>query len=137
LTITLDQINIAVWETTQFKFDAGFNPQVGQKWGMNLPVHLRGYDYVIDSVEAIQDGYLFKYHSGIDVPQDSLLLTVIGSSPDQDHGNVVRQDSVIEYSKSLTYSAPLPSGQITVELTVIESVPLQGPWTLTWTPPSK
>jgi hypothetical protein len=137
LTITLDQVNIAVSDTTRFTFDVGPNPQVGQKWALKLPLHLRNYDYVIDSVEVIKDGYLFNYHTGIDVPQDLLLLNILGSSPKLDHSNVVRQKTVVEYSESFTYSAPLPAGQLTVELSLTESVPLRGPWTLTWTPPGK
>ena len=137
VTITLDQVNIAMSETTQLSFDTGPNPQVGQKWELNLPIRLRNYDYVIDSVEMIEGGYLFKYHSGIDVPQDLLLLNIIGSSPEQDNGRTDRRETVIEYSKGLIYSAPPPAGQLTVELTVTESVPIQGPWTLTWTPPRK
>lgn len=137
VSITLDQINISASDSTQFSFDAGSNLQVGQKWKLNLPVHLLNYDYVIDSVEVIEGGYLFKYHSGVDVPQDSLLLNIVGYSAEQDNGKTVWQETVIEYSKSLIYAYPFPSGQLTVELTVMETVPLEGPWTLTWTPPSQ
>jgi hypothetical protein len=137
VTITLDQVNIAVSETTQFTFDAGPNPQMGRKWELNLPIQLRNYEYVIDSVEVIQDGYLFKYHTGIDVPQDSLFLNIVGHSPEQDHGKTDRRETVVEYSKSMIYSAPFPIGRLTVELAITESVPLQGPWTLTWMPESQ
>lgn len=137
VTITLDQINISASDSTQFSFDAGAKPQVGQKWELNLPVNLRNYEYVIDSVEVVEGGYLFKYHSGVDVPQDSLLLNIVGYSAEQDNGRTVWQETVIEYAKSLIYAAPFPAGQLTVELTVNETVPLDGPWTLTWTPPSQ
>jgi len=137
VTITLDRINISLSDKTQFSFDAGPNPQVGQKWELNLPIYLRNSDYVIDSVEVIKDGYLFKYHSGVDVPADSLFLNIVGYSPEQDNNSEVSRETVIEYSKSLTYSAAFPVGKLTVELAVSETVPLQGPWTLTWTPPSK
>lgn len=137
LTITLDQVNIAVSETTQIKFDAGPNPQVGQKWEINLPVHLRNYEYMIDSVEAIEDGYLFKYHSSVDVPQGLLFLNIAGTSPEGINSSVALQETTVEYSESFTYPAPLPTGPLTLELTLTESVPLPGPWTLTWTPPSK
>ena len=40
LTITLDQVNIAMFYTFEFQFDAGANPQLGQKWELNLPVQL-------------------------------------------------------------------------------------------------
>jgi hypothetical protein len=135
LTITLDQVNITVTDTTQFTFDAGSNPQVGQKWELNLPVHLRNYDYVIDSVEVIKDGYRFNYHSGMDAPEGvSLEINIVGSSPEQQSGKLINQKSVVTYSDSFTYSAPLPTGQLTVEVGLTETVPLQGPWTLTWTP---
>jgi hypothetical protein len=137
LTITLDQINIALSEKTQFSFDAGPAPQAGQTWELNLPIHLRGYEYVIDSVEVIENGYLFKYHAGNDVPQDSLSLSIAGYSPEQDNSRAVQKETVTEYSKDLIYSTPFPTGQLTVELTVTETVPLPGPWTLTWTPPDK
>jgi len=137
LTITLDQINIAVSDTTQFTFDAGTDPQVGQRWELNIPIHLRNYEYVIDSVEVIENGYLFKYHAGNDVPQDSLALSIGGYSPEQDNGRAVQKEILTEYSKDLIYSTPFPTGQLTVELTVTETVPLPGPWTLTWTPPDK
>jgi hypothetical protein len=137
VTITLDQINIVLLDKTQFNFDVGPNPQVGQKMEFNLPIHLRSYDYVIDSVAVIENGYLFKYHSGIDVPQDSLSLNIPGYSPEQDNGRTTRQETRIEYSKGLIYSAPFPTGQLTVELTVMETTPLRGPWIVTWIPPGK
>jgi hypothetical protein len=137
LTITLDQINIGVFDTTQFNFNVGPNPQVGQKWELNLPIHLRKYDYVIDSVEAIKDGYLFKYHSGIDAPEGvSLDINIVGSTLEGSSSQVNGGNTVVEYSGSLTYSVQ-PTGQLTVELTLSETVPLQGPWTLTWTPSNK
>jgi hypothetical protein len=138
LTITLDQVNIAVADRTQFTFDAGLNPQVGQKWELDLPVHLRNYEYVIDSVEVIKDGYRFNYHSGTDTPEGvSLEIIIVGSSPEGGSGTLIDQKSVVTYSDSFTYSAPLPTGQLTVQLGLTESVPLKGPWTLIWTPPSK
>jgi hypothetical protein len=138
LTITLDQINIAKTDTTQFTFDAGSAPQVGQKWDLNLSVHLLKYDYVIDSVEVIKNGYLFKYHSGMDVPDGtSPMFNLIGHTPEQDSSALNSGKTIIEYSEKLTYSPPLPTGQLTVQLTSMETIPLDGPWTLTWTPPNK
>jgi len=137
LTITLGQVNIAMTDTTQFTFDAGSNPRVGQMWKINLPIHLRNYDYVIDSVEAIKDGYLFKYHSGLGAPAGvSLDIVIVGSTPEQINGSLIQQGTVVEHSDSFIYLTP-PSGQLTVELSLTEFVPLQGPWTLMWSPPNK
>jgi hypothetical protein len=138
LTITLDQINIAKFYAFEFHFDVGANPQTGQTWEFNVPVRLGSYGYVMDSVEMIENGYLFKYHSGTDVPEGtSLLFNLIGHTPEQNSSEVRNGATVVEYSEELIFSPPLPTGQLTVELTSMETVPLQGPWTLTWTPPSK
>lgn len=141
LTITLDQVNIQVSNTTRFNFDAGTDPQVGQKWELNLPIHLGRYDYVIDSAEMIKDGYLFRFHSSPNVPEGtSFILDIPGSS--QERGPTSseedrRSKTVVKYSENITYLVPPPTGQLTVELTLFETIPLRGPWTLKWTPPSK
>jgi hypothetical protein len=136
VTITMDQIHIGVTNTAQFQFDAGSNPQIGQKWELNLPIHVGAYEYVMDSVEVMEDGYLFRYHSGKDVPEGTSLDPVIlGASPEKSAGRVVSGGSRVEYSDHIIYSS-IPAGPLTVELSLYESVPLQGPWTLTWTPPN-
>ena len=141
LTITLDQVNIAVTDTTQFTFEAGLNPQAGQKWEIDLPVRLRGYEHVIDSVEAIESGYLFKYHSGSDAPEGvGLFINILGVSPDQQNNmqansTLVNQGKTVVYADNIVYPPPLPTGVLTVELSLTESVLLHGPWTLIWSPP--
>lgn len=131
LTITQDQVNIGVSDTTQFTFDTGPNPQMGQRWELNLPIHLRNYDYVIDSVEVVENGYLFKFHPSMDVPEEAtLFLDIVGSSPSSTAEDYTDQ-TVVEYS--LVYLNP-PTGQLAVELTLMETVQLHGPWTLIWKP---
>ena len=138
LTITLDQVNLAVSYTFEFHFDAGANPQKGQRWDLNIPVHLGSYEYVMDSVEVIENGYLFKYHSGKELPEGaSLLFNLIGHTPESESGEKKDRETTVDYSAKFTYAPPLPAGQLTVNLTSMETVPLQGPWTLTWSPPSK
>ena len=138
LTVTLDQINIATFYTFDFNFDAGPNPQTGQRWDLNLPIRLGNYEYFMDSVEVIENGYLFKYHSGTDVPEGTApLFNLIGYTPEQDSSTLNHGETVVEYSEKLIYSPSPPTGQLTVELTSMETVPLQGPWTLIWTPPGK
>jgi len=135
VTITLDQVNVAATDTAQIKFDAGSNPQIGQKWDLDLPIHVRSYEYVINSVEVIKNGYLFKYHSGSDAPKGiSLNIVILGSSSEGDSDSVDNRNIVAQYSNSLTYPSSMPTGSLTVELSLTEFVPLQGPWTLTWTP---
>jgi len=138
LTITLDQVTIAMFYTFEFTFDAGANPQTGQKWELNLPIRLGSYEYIMDSVEAIENGYLFKYHSGTDVPEGtSLMFNLIGHTPEKDSSELRNGKTIVTYSERLTYSSPIPTGQLTVQLSSTETTPLHGPWTLTWSPPTK
>jgi len=133
ITVTQDQIHIGVTNTAQFQFDAGSNPQVGQKWELDLPVRLGTYEYVMDSVEVVEGGYLFKYHAITDVPEGQALgLMIPGVQPEKDDSTVRAN----EYSERITFSS-LPTGRLTMELSLYESVPFKGPWTLTWTPPGK
>jgi hypothetical protein len=135
LTMTLDQINIGVEHTTQFNFDTGPNPQVGQEWQLNLPVRAGKYECIIDSVEMIENGYLFKYHPSIGVPEETaVFFDIVGNSSSSsidDRGS----EPILKYS--LIYPDTPPIGQLTVEFSLYEAVPLHGPWTLTWTPPDK
>ncbi|MBK9924960.1 MAG: hypothetical protein IPP66_06660 [Anaerolineales bacterium] len=141
LTIILDSINIDATSVARFDFNAGPNPQVGQVWQLNLPIQMGKYEFMIDTAERIEDGYLFRYHSGIDVPQGtSFMLDIVGSS--QERGPSAgeedrRPTDIVKYSQNITYLVPPPTGQLTVELMFFETVPLQGPWTLTWAPTSK
>jgi len=141
LKITLDHVNIQKSDTTQFQFDTGPNPQVGQKWQLNLPLKLGGYDYVIDWVEMLKKGYLVRWHSGIDVPEGtSFTLTLPGILPSTSEGpwgeeDRSRKDQVI-YAQNFLMNGPGPTGILTVELTLYQTVPLPGPWTLNWMPPN-
>ena len=141
LTIILDEVDISVTSTARFDFDAGPNPQVGQVWELNLPIQLGKYEFIVDTAERIEDGYLFRFHSGTDVPQGtSFILDIVGSSQErgpsageEDH----RPKDIVKYSQNITYLVPPPTGQLTVELMFFETVPLHGPWTLTWSPTLK
>jgi hypothetical protein len=138
LKITVDQIDIDQDSTVQFKFDTGADPHPGQEWNLSLPIHLSRYDYVVDSVTMIPDGYLFKFHSGTDVPEGtSFILDIPGSSLERGSGSSTEDrgsKTVVKYSESISYLVPPPTGKLIVELTLSETVSLQGPWTLMWAP---
>jgi hypothetical protein len=136
--ISLDLINISKSYTFEFNFDVGAHPQVGQKLDLNLPVHLGNYQYVLDSVTVIENGYLFRYHSGKDAPEGtSLAFNILGHTSTQDSSSVNSAAAAVEYSETLTFASPLPASVLTVDLTSMESSPLPGPWVLTWTPPGQ
>lgn len=137
LKITMDEIDISTDDTIQFDFDTGINPQPGQEWKLDLPIHAGRYDFVIDSVTMLDKGYTFKFHSVSEVPEEtSWMLSVLGTSQEE----LGPESSTVNhgrYTDTMTYLVPPPTGKLTVELTWYETVPLKGPWTLTWTPPSQ
>ena len=138
MKITMDQINISNSYTHEFTVDVGNNPQTGQKWQLDLPIQLGEHEYVMDSLEAIGNGYLLRYHSGRDIPEGtSPMFDIIGHTPEQDSSAINTGDTTVEYSEKLVYSPPLPTGQLTIDITDMKSSQLYGPWTLTWSPPSK
>lgn len=141
LKITLDQVNIHQSDTFQFQFDTGPDPGSGEQWELNLPFKLGGYDYVIDQVQMLEKGYLLKWHSGIDIPEGtSFSLTIHDLSPSMTEASWGmedrRQDNRINYARNFLTDEPVPTGILTFELTLYQTVPLPGPWTITWTPPT-
>lgn len=138
LTITLEHIDVNADHIAQFDFDTGSDPKPGQVWELNLPIHLHKYDYVIDSIETVENGYLFKYHSGTDAPEGvGLSISFVGHLPDGSSGRLNQGKTVVEYSDEITYVDAPPTGKLTLEFLLMETVSLKGPWTLTWTPPGK
>jgi hypothetical protein len=140
--ITLDEINLSTDDTVQFNFDTGSNPQPGQEWKLDLPLHVGQYDFVIDSVTMLEKGYTFKFHSGMEVPEEtSWVLRILGPSQEElgpESLTVSRAPKTyVPYTDTITFLVPPPTGKLTAELTWFETVPLKGPWTLTWTPPTQ
>jgi hypothetical protein len=73
----------------------------------------------------------------VDVPEgQSLLFNILGASPEKNAGTLIAGGARVDYSENITF-LDLPTGPLTVEVSLDESVPLQGPWTLTWTPPGQ
>ena len=141
ITIALDEITILTSDIFRFDFEAGPDPQPGQTWHLDLPMRLGRYDYVMDSVEMIKDGYVFRFHSGTDVPEGTSFMLDIPASSRELGPTAGEEDrrpkDIVKYSQNITYLDPPPTGKLTVELTLFENIPLPGPWKLTWTPPSK
>lgn len=137
ITLTLEQINIRQSDTFQFQIDTGGNPQIEDKWVLNLPFTLFENHYVIDSVEVLEKGYRVRLHT-----DDKLVegTDIILSMPDIVEstltGSEIHRENQVRYEQDILIDGSLPSGLQTFEFTVSQIIPLQGPWTLEWAPPS-
>lgn len=80
LTLVVDQTVAYYWplyvdppqataEEMTFTFDVGENPQYGQKWELNIPFNVAGFDFQIVSAEAVKFEDVEKYHDYIDGSQ--------------------------------------------------------------------
>ncbi|MGB7875382.1 MAG: DUF4179 domain-containing protein [Anaerolineales bacterium] len=135
LKIRLDQVDISTMSTVRFQFDTGPDPQPGQEWSLDLPLRLGEYDIVIDSVKIMQDGYRFKLHTGFGIPKAFELNFVDNLSMPGTIYEFHSSDKV-DYIYNITFLSPLPTGQLTVELMMYQTLPLHGPWVLEWIPPT-
>lgn len=139
LTLTVSNVNVMRQSPGSFQFDTGPNPQPVQEWQLNLPVQLAEYHYVIDSVQLIRQGYVIHFHSGPEVPEGtSYLVDIMGSSlvGNRTASEETRLKDKVLYTENFLYSVPPPTGVLTVQLTLIDTIPAHGPWTLTWSPPT-
>ncbi|MGE5775511.1 MAG: hypothetical protein ACM33V_04785, partial [Chloroflexota bacterium] len=129
ITIIWGHIAVTKPHTTRFTFDTGPDPKVGQVWQLNLPIHLPQHECVIDTVEMIDHGYLFK-HRG---PRCELEMVENAENYDDAEFN---WDNSGSWTNFIYHLEPVPTGLLTVEVSADELITF-GPWTLTWTPPNK
>ena len=134
LTLTLTSIPVHQENSVQIPLDVGKNPQLGQKWELNRTVNLGGYDFVIDDIAKVENGYSIHYHTNASVPDLSLIILVAGVDSTQGGGSSNRQPQEVLYSETINFDSP-PTGNLTFLLILHKIVQLPGPWTLTWSPP--
>lgn len=141
LKIIVDSVNIHKSDITQFQFDTGPDPQIGQEWQLNLPIKLGGHDYVIDRIKMVDAGYRFYWHSGFDVPEGtSYSLSIQGIKPlmsKDTSGMEDRRGDEVKYAQDFFVEGTFPNGILTVDFNMYQIAPLSGPWILYWTPPNK
>jgi hypothetical protein len=139
--ITVDRVNISKHDTAQFQFDTGDHPQVMQKWALNLPVKLGAYEFVVDSVTFLGNGYTFNLSSE-NLPEGvtpSIDMIDSSASPfqfDNSSSTENRVSNKVLYTITLTTKSPPPTGNLTVSWSMDESIAQPGPWSLVWTPPT-
>ncbi len=138
LKIIVDRVDIRKHSTALLQFDTGAHPQVKQEWKLNQPVKLGASTFVVDSVVFFQNGYRFNLSTenlpegvtpDIEILDSSLRPYQFDNiSSTEDHiGNKALY--TIRY-----YKNPPPSGNLSVNWGLDESIPLSGPWSLIWTP---
>lgn len=129
LTLTIDDVNALFYrQITEFEFDTGLNPQVGQKWFLNKDVRFEGYAIRVLSVERTNKGYSFIFKA------DPNVIGITAEIKDFPYSNSYGGND--GFGKGDLYfgggfEGEPPSGKLTVELGWLHAS-IHGPWQVQW-----
>lgn len=131
LTLTIDTITAEFNDpATEFEFDTGPNPHVGQQWTLNRDVELEGYTIRIVSIERTNNGYAFIFKADPDVtgitPNIKGVPILSGSGGNDGFGKG-------DLFATIEYNGEPPSGKLIIELGWLRAN-LHGPWQVQWSP---
>lgn len=131
LTLTIEAVRVEFdGPTTEFEFDTGPNPQVGQKWNLNQDVQLDGYAIRVVSIERTKNGYAFTFKADPNVtgitPNIKDFPFTSGSGGDDGFGKG-------DLFFTIEYPGEPPSGKLTIELGWLRAG-VHGPWQVQWSP---
>jgi hypothetical protein len=133
LTLTIGAVNAVFYEQkTQFEFDTGPNPQIGQKWILEQDIQLAGYTIRVVSIERTSNGYSFIFNADPDVTSitpDIHGFPYLSSSGWNDGYGSGDLFFILEFEEEP------PSGKLTIELGWL-SADIHGPWQVQWSPGS-
>jgi hypothetical protein len=123
-----------------FTFDAGIDPQVGQRWEINEEVEVDGIKIDFQAIEVVQEPTDQGRDEGL---EKGYAITVGKSSADYFSGSYFCQgdgDSKPDYGEgsfdkfTYYYSGELPHGQVTCRIGDAHFL-LPGDWKIEWQPP--
>lgn len=131
LTFTIDAVTVLFdHQTTKFEFDAGPNPQVGQKWSLDKDVQLAGYVIRVVSIERTPKGYSFIFKADQNVTSITAetkgFPPISGSGWNDGYGNG-------DLFFAIEFGGEPPSGKLTIELGWLQA-DIHGPWQAKWSP---
>lgn len=129
LTITFDAVPAFVMdESTEFTFDTGENPQVGQTWEIENDLQLAGHDIQTIFIQRTPKGYDFRFK--VDPDLEFFSPEIVDSPPSMGGGgnDGFRRGEIYHYFE---YKGEVPSGKLTVRLSGV-SVTIHGPWHIQW-----
>jgi hypothetical protein len=149
LTLWVDAVDFEIPAEASFVVDLGDDPQVGDRWPLDVhltvagfPVHLSSARLVQEEL-ALRDGpvqrTLLQFNVDPVPDQNGRTLYGIGLVGDIDRfeggsGGYEPQTGTIRTGLHLRDGAKMPNGPIEVRVEYA-SIAFHGPWTLTWTVP--
>lgn len=131
LTLTLDEVVVLFdQQSTEFEFDTGPNPQVGQKWLLQPNAQLMGYTIHDVLIERTENGYSFVIKSDPDV---LFVNPEINDFPFSSAGGSNDGFGKGETYFHMEFKGEPPSGKLVIKLSDLQAR-LNGPWYIQWQP---
>lgn len=131
LTLLMDRVIVLFdQQSTEFEFDTGPNPQVGQIWTLHPDIQLMGYAIHEVRIERTKQGYAFTIKSDPDV---IMIIPEIKSFPASSAAGGDDGFGRGEIRFQLDFKDEPPAGKLTVQLGELQAM-LHGPWSLQWQP---
>lgn len=131
LTFTIDTVNVLFeQQTTEFEFNTGPNPQVGQKWSLDKDVQFAGYVIRVVSIERTPNGYSFIFKADPDVTN---VTAEIKSFPYTSAGGWNDGYGHGDLFFTIEFKEEPPSGKLTIELGWLNAN-IHGRWQVKWNP---
>lgn len=132
MTLTLESVGAELGADASFTFDAGLDPQMGQRWELDQTVEIAGHAVHLIAAELVESrgsaAYRFDFASDADV-------TGIGlDDPTHPQSGGFGGGARGAFSAGLVYPGDPPAGAIEIRIIGINVV-LHGPWQVIWQPP--
>lgn len=124
LTLTITSVSANLYDkSTQFTFDTGLNPEVGQEWTLDKEIRFGEFSFQIRSAVRASDGYDFYFQPSDGLQCADIVLpgsTLVGGGCWPDH-------------TSVKFDVNPPSGVLNVWVSNL-AIQLNGSWQVTWEP---
>jgi hypothetical protein len=150
LTVSINSLTVNLPDKGTFQFDAGENPQVGQKWDVNIDVPVAGHIIHVQTIEltagrtSSELGFTFTMTTNLPVMGASIddpnpIISGNSSAGGGGGGGGGGGDNVTAVG-TITYGWALegysPGGVKTFVVSNL-AVMVKGPWQVTWEPSAK
>ena len=131
VTIRFDEVQVACSDiNAKLTFDAGPDPQIGQRWKIDQNFFSGPCKLKVDSIQRINNGYLFQI-SGAD-KLGQLNPDILGTTPKE--FTTRTNPNSTDLDASVIYDQEIPKGLLTVSLSGYAL--WKGPWQVQWQNPA-
>ena len=131
ITIRFDEVQVVCSDSSaKLTFDAGPDPQIGQRWKIDQNFFSGPCKLKVDSIQRIRNGYLFQI-SGADKLKQ-LIPDILGTTPKEFSTRSNPNSSDLD--ASVIYDQEIPKGLLTVSLSGYAL--WKGPWQVQWQNPA-